>query len=68
MYGKKILGAIRSTFLIKDGKISGDDISFTAERPFGSFAYTGKLSGDEIKFKVAFNDQNFEMTAKKVSK
>ena|SRR5437588_11798048 len=53
---------------IKDGKISGDDISFTAERPFGSFAYTGKLSGDEIKFKVAFNDQNFEMTAKKVSK
>jgi len=52
---------------IKNAKISGDDISFTAERPFGTFTYTGKISGNEIKFKVAFNDQNFEMTAKRVS-
>ena len=51
---------------IKNGKISGDDISFTAERPFGTFTYTGKISGDQIKFKVAFNDNNFEMTAKRV--
>ena len=51
---------------IKNAKISGDDISFTAERPFGTFTYTGKISGNEIKFKVAFNDQNFEMTAKRL--
>ncbi len=39
---------------IKNGKISGDDISFTAERPFGTFTYTGKVTGAEIKFKVTF--------------
>jgi hypothetical protein len=52
---------------IKNGKISGDDISFSAERPFGTFTYTGKISGNEIKFKVVFNDANIEMTAKRVS-
>jgi len=52
---------------IQNGKINGDDISFTAERPFGSFAYAGKVTGNEIKFKVTFNDQTFEMTAKRAS-
>ena len=52
---------------IKGGKISGDDISFSAERPFGTFTYTGKVTGSEIKFKVSFNDQNFDMTAKRVA-
>jgi len=52
---------------IKDGKISGDDISFSAERPFGTFTYTGKVSGNEIKLKVTFNDQSFDMTAKRVT-
>jgi hypothetical protein len=51
---------------IKDGKVSGDDLSFTADRPFGTFTYTGKIGGDSIKFKVVFNDQTFEMTAKRV--
>lgn len=52
---------------IKDGKIKGDNISFTAERPFGTFNYEGKIGEKEIKFKVTFNDQSFEMTAKRVS-
>jgi len=52
---------------IKDGKISGDDISFSAERPFGTFTYSGKVSGNEIKLKVTFNDQSFDMTAKRVT-
>ena len=52
---------------IQDGKISGDDISFTAERPFGKFTYKGKVSGSEIKFKVEFGDQSFEMTAKRLT-
>jgi hypothetical protein len=39
---------------IKDGKISGDEISFTVERtrPTGEkadVAYKGKITGDEIK-------------------
>lgn len=51
---------------IKNGKISGDEISFTADRPFGNFTYNGKISGNEIKFKVTFNDQTFEITAKRI--
>jgi hypothetical protein len=31
------------------------------------FTYNGKVSGSEIKFKVTFNDQSFEMTAKRVT-
>ena len=51
---------------IKDGKIVGNTISFTAERPFGTFTYKGKLADDEIKFTVQFNDATFEMTAKRM--
>lgn len=51
---------------IQNGKVNGDEISFTAERPFGTFTYSGKASGGEIKLKVTFNDQSFEMTAKRV--
>ncbi len=51
---------------LKDGKVSGDDISFTADRPFGTFNYKGKINGNEIKFKVEFNGDSFEMTAKKL--
>ena len=52
---------------IKNGKIAGDEISFTAERPFGSFTYNGTVNGNEIKFKVTFNDQSFDITAKRAS-
>ncbi len=51
---------------IQDGKISGDDISFSAERPFGTFHYKGKVSGDQIKLTVDFDGQTFEITAKKI--
>jgi len=52
---------------IQNGKISGNEISLTAERPFGSFSYKGTVSGNEIKFKVDFGGQSFEMTAKRVT-
>jgi hypothetical protein len=45
---------------------SNPEISFTAERPFGTFTYNGKVSGSEIKFKVTFNEQNIEMTVKRI--
>jgi len=51
---------------IKDGKISGDSISFTADRPFGTFVYKGTVSGDEIKFSVEFEDNKFDIVAKRV--
>jgi hypothetical protein len=44
---------------IQNAKINGDEISFTAEHPFGMFTYSGKVSGNEIKFKVTFNEQSF---------
>ena len=67
--GAKLTGTVAGTqdeTQIQNGKINGDDVSFTAERPFGTFTYVGKISGNEIKFKVTFNDQSFEMTAKRL--
>jgi hypothetical protein len=49
----------------KDGKLTGETISFTADRPFGTFTYKGKIGGDEIKFAVQFNGNPFETTAKR---
>ena len=51
---------------IKNGKLSGDTLTFTADRPFGTFTYKGKVSGDEIRFEVQFNDNSFPMTAKRL--
>ena len=68
--GGKLTGTVAGTqdeTPIQNAKINGDEISFTAERPFGTFTYSGKASGNEIKFKVTFNDQSFEMTAKRLS-
>jgi hypothetical protein len=43
-----------ATVEIQDGKISGDEISFTENLKFGDqdirIEYKGKVSGDEIKF------------------
>ena len=52
---------------IQNGKVEGDEISFSAERPLGAFSYKGKISGGEIRFNVEFNGQSFQMTAKRVS-
>ena len=67
--GGKLTGTIAGstdTTPIQNGTISGDDISFSAERPFGKFTYKGKVMGDQIKFKVEFNDNSFDITAKRV--
>jgi len=68
--GQKLTGTVKGSedeTQIENGKINGDVLSFTAERPFGKFSYTGKISGNEIKLKVEFNDQSFDITAKRVS-
>jgi hypothetical protein len=67
--GDKVTGTVaggQDETPIKDGKLSGDTLSFTADRPFGTFTYKGKIGGDEIKFTVQFNDNNFEITAKRL--
>ena len=68
--GTKLTGTVAGTqdeTPIQNGTINGDEISFTAERPFGKFTYKGKVSGNEIKMKVEFNENSFEITAKRVS-
>lgn len=47
---------------IKDGKINGDEVSFSVSREFNGNTmtqkYHGKLSGDSIKGKIDFKDRN----------
>jgi hypothetical protein len=73
--GESLTGTVASTrgeSTIEEGKVKGDEISFTIIRNMGGnnvkFAYQGTISGDEIKFKVTVGegDRTFEMTAKRV--
>jgi hypothetical protein len=67
--GDKLTGTVAGSqdeTPIKDGKISGETISFTADRPFGTLTYKGKISGEDIKFTVQFADNTFDMTAKRL--
>ena len=74
--GDKLTGTMagpRGDAPITDGKVSGDDISFTVSREMNGntikMNFTGKVSGGEIKFKrvVEGRDQTAEFTAKKSS-
>lgn len=55
---------------ITDGKIDGDNISFTVKRQTqkGDFTstYKGKVMGDEIKFTTTMMNREVEFTAKRV--
>ena len=73
--GATLTGTVSSTrgeSEIEDGKVEGDDISFSVTRDFGrgpmTFLYTGTLAGDEIEMEVTVEafDRTFEMTAKRV--
>ena len=67
--GAKLTGSVagaQDETPIQNGKVDGSEISFTAERPFGSFTYKGKMDGDEIKFAVDFNGNNMEIIAKRI--
>jgi len=72
--GDTLTGTVASTrgeSKIDNGKIGGDEISFSATRNFGGnevkFLYKGKITGDEIKMTVTVGegDRTFEMTAKR---
>ncbi|HWB85392.1 MAG TPA: hypothetical protein VG675_14715 [Bryobacteraceae bacterium] len=56
---------------ITDGKIDGDNISFTVSRERDGqqfkMEYKGTVSGDQMKLNLQFGDRTVEMTAKKVS-
>ncbi len=73
--GDKVTGTVsgrQGDNAISDGKISGDDISFTVTANFGGnevkLIYTGKVAADEIKFtrtREGGNQPGQEFTAKR---
>ncbi len=75
--GNKLTGETTSQMMgksdITDGKIEGNDLSFTIKAAFQGnemiLNYKGRLSGDTIKFTVhvADGDQTVEYVAKKIS-
>ena len=75
--GAKLTGDTSSEMMgkseIKDGKIDGDNLSFTINASFQGnqveLHYKGKVAGEEIKFTVEIpgTGQTVEYTAKKIS-
>lgn len=74
--GDQLTGSVsgrRGDMPISDGKIDGDDISFTQVMEFNGnqmkLIYKGKVSGDEIKFtrQREGGERSVEFTAKRAS-
>jgi len=74
--GDQLTGSVsgrRGDMPISDGKIDGDDISFTQVMEFNGnqmkMLYKGKVSGDEIKFTRQREgaERSVEFTAKRAS-
>ncbi len=73
--GSKLTGETSSEFLgkseIQEGKVEGDDISFSITANFNGnqmkLVYKGKINGDEIKLTSTFGDQSINWTLKKAS-
>lgn len=72
--GEALTGTVASTrgeSKIDEGKVVGDDVSFSVTRNFNGndmkFVYKGKVTGDEIKFNVSVGDgdRTFELVAKR---
>jgi hypothetical protein len=53
-------------FPISEGKVDGNNISFTVATDQMKVLHKGVVSGDEIKMTGQMGDQNFEMTAKRM--
>jgi hypothetical protein len=75
--GEKLTGTTSNQFSgdtpISEGKIDGDNLSFTVAANFNGnefkLNYKGKVAGNEMKLTVSIpqRERTFEMTAKKVS-
>ena len=74
--GEELSGAVRSEagdFQIQNGKVAGDEVSFSVSRKIGrrevSITYTGKVAGDEMKLQVNFAgaQRGMSIAAKKVA-
>ena len=75
--GEELTGTVTSTAFgetqIREGKVSGDSLSFVLVRSFGRrqrrMTYTGTVTGTEIKFQTAIEGfgRGVQMVARKVS-
>jgi len=71
--GEKLTGTVQGSAgepaPIADGKLSSDQISFSAVRNIGGeevkVSYKGKVAGNEIHLQVQFRDIEFDITAKR---
>ena len=56
---------------IQDGKVDGDNVSFTVIRNFNGNEfkqhYVGKAAGDTITFKLQMRDREVELTVKRAT-
>jgi len=72
--GDKLTGSVsgrNGDTPIEDGKISGDDVSFTVTRKFNDnefkMNYTGKIKGDSIDLKYKMRDNEVSLTLKRAT-
>ncbi len=70
--GEKLTGKMVSPMgeaEIKDGAINAGGISFSVTRNFNgnefTLKYAGKVAGDELKLQVSFNENTFDIVAKR---
>jgi len=70
--GAKLTGTMespRGSSEINDGKVDGDNVSFTVVRKFNdnevTIKYKGKVSGDDMQLTMDFNGNEMQMTAKR---
>ncbi len=73
--GENLTGTVNSgedTMPIRDGKVSGDKLSFVVARTWGNrettMTYQGRVFGDEIRFRVFMPgaERSWDMSAKRV--
>jgi len=67
--GGAVTGTVESPMgemAVSEGKIDGDNISFTVATDQFKVVHKGTVSGDEMKLKVDIGDQQMEMTATRV--
>ena len=67
--GDKLTGTVtgpQGEIEITEGKVDGDNITFTVDTGDMKIVHKGTISGDEMKLKVDFGENSMEMTAKRV--
>ncbi|MBS1872974.1 MAG: hypothetical protein JSU00_07150 [Acidobacteria bacterium] len=67
--GAKLTGSVESpmgTMAISEGKVDGDNVTFTVATDQFTVVHKATVSGDEMKMKAEIGDQTMELTAKRV--